>query len=75
MPLVNVKFLEGTLSDSQKQELIENLTDVIVSVEEEVVRNVTWVMLEEVKSGDLGVGGKPFTTEDAKAMVAGKQAA
>jgi hypothetical protein len=32
-------------------------------------------MLEEVKIGNLGGGGTPFTTEDAKAMVAGKQAA
>ena len=72
MPLVNVKFLEGTLSDSQKRELIEKLTDVIVSVEGEVVRKVTWVMLEEVKSGDLGVGGKPLTTEEVKAMAAGR---
>ena len=75
MPLVNVKFLEGTLSDSQKRELIEKLTDVIVSVEGEVVRNATWIMLEEVKSGNLGVGGTPFTTEDAKAMAAGKPTA
>lgn len=71
MPLVNVKFLEGTLSDSQKRELIEKLTDVIVSIEGEVVRDVTWVMIEEVKSGNLGVGGTPFTIEAAKAMAAG----
>lgn len=35
MPLVNVKFLEGALSDSQKREPIEKLTDVMVSVEGE----------------------------------------
>jgi 4-oxalocrotonate tautomerase len=78
MPLVNVKLLEGTLSDSQKRELIEKLTDVIVSVQGEAAREVTRVMIEEVKSGDFGVGGTPITiegAEGAKAVAAGAQAA
>jgi 4-oxalocrotonate tautomerase len=75
MPLVNVKVIEGVFSDSQKRELVEKLTDAIVSVEGENMRKVTWVMIEEVKSGDLGIGGKPVTTEDVKALAAGKQAA
>jgi len=32
-------------------------------------------MIEEVKSGDLGIGGTPLTTEDVKALATGKQAA
>ena len=75
MPLVNVKVIEGVFSDSQKRELVEKLTDAMVSVEGENMRKVTWVMIEEVKSGDLGIGGTPITTEDVKAMAAGKQAA
>jgi 4-oxalocrotonate tautomerase len=75
MPLVNVKVIEGVFSDSQKRELVEKLTDAIVSIEGENMRKVTWVMIEEVKSGDLGIGGTPITTEDVKALAAGKQAA
>jgi 4-oxalocrotonate tautomerase len=75
MPLVNVKLIEGVFSDSQKREMVEKLTDAMVSIEGENLREVTWVLIEEVKSGDLGIGGKPITTEDVKALAAGKQAA
>jgi 4-oxalocrotonate tautomerase len=75
MPLVNVKLIEGVFSDSQKREMVEKLTDAMVSIEGENMREVTWVLIEEVKSGDLGIGGKPLTTEDVKALAAGKQAA
>lgn len=74
MPLVNVKLIEGVFSDSQKREMVEKLTDTMVSIEGENMRKVTWVMIEEVKSGDLGIGGTPITTEDVKAMAAGTQA-
>jgi 4-oxalocrotonate tautomerase len=36
------------------------------------VRSVTSVIIEEVKSGDWGIGGNPLTTEDVKALAAGK---
>jgi 4-oxalocrotonate tautomerase len=74
MPLVNVKVIEGVFSASQKREMVEKLTDAMVSIEGENMRQVTWVVIEEVKSGDWGIGGKPLTTEDVKILAAGKQA-
>lgn len=71
MPLVNVKLIEGFFSDSQKRELIEKITDAIVSIEGESMRAVTWVILEEVKSGDWGMGGKPMTTDDVRTLAKG----
>jgi len=72
MPLVNVKCIEGVFSDSQKQEMVKKLTDTMVSIEGENMRQVTWVVIEEVKSGHWGVGGTPLTTEDVLALAAGK---
>ena len=72
MPLVNVKLIEGVFTPAQKQEMIRRLTDTMVSIEDENMRPVTWVVIEEVKSGDWGVGGNPFTTNDVKALAAGK---
>jgi len=72
MPLINVKMLEGVFTPMQKQEMIRRLTDTIVSIHGENMRPVTWVVLEEVKSGDLGIGGNPVTANDAKALAAGK---
>ena len=71
MPLVNVKIIEGVFSDSQKQELVKKLTDAMVTIEGENMRQVTWVIVEEVKSGDWGIGGKTLTTNDVKALAAG----
>ena len=72
MPLLNVKLIEGVFTPAQKQELIRKLTDTMVSIEGEAMRPVTWVVVEEVKSGDWGVGGRGITTEDVQAQAAGK---
>jgi 4-oxalocrotonate tautomerase len=70
MPLAELKGLSGYLSLEQKQELIRKVTDAIVSVEGEGLRSVTWVIVEEVPSGQWGVGGTPVTTEGLKKMAA-----
>ena len=72
MPLVQVKVIEGVFTEAQKREIVSRLTDAMVSVEGENMRPVTWVVVEEVKSGDWGIGGKPLTTADVKALAAGK---
>jgi len=38
------------------------------------MRQVTWVVVEEVKSGNWAIGGNPLTTEDVKALAAGSAA-
>jgi len=72
MPLVNVKLIEGVFTPTQKQEMIRKLTDAMVSIEGENMRSVTSVIIEEVKSGDWGIGGNPLFTEDVLALAAGK---
>ena len=72
MPLVTVKLIEGVFTPTQKQEMVRKLTDTMVAIEGENLRPVTLVVVEEVKSGDWGVGGKPFTVSDVKALAAGK---
>jgi len=71
MPLVNVKVIENVFSDEQKRQMVERLTDAMVSVEGENMRGVTWVLVEEVKSGDWGIGSNALTTEHVKALAAG----
>ena len=71
MPLVNVKIIEGVFEDSQKQEMIEKLTETMVEIEGENMREVTWVVIDEVKSGDWALGGKALTTEAVRALAAG----
>lgn len=73
MPLIQVKLIEGVFSPAQKREMIEKLTDAMVSIEGESMRQVTWVTIDEVKSGDWGIGGQALTTEYVQSL-AGKKA-
>jgi 4-oxalocrotonate tautomerase len=71
MPLVNVKLVEGVFDAEQKQRIVRELTEAMVAIEDENMRPVTWVLVEELKSGDWGIAGNPLTTADVKALAAG----
>jgi 4-oxalocrotonate tautomerase len=66
MPLITVRTLEGLLTPAQKKAMVERLTDAALSVEGEVFRPVTWVIVEEIPSGAWGIAGQTLTTEDAR---------
>lgn len=71
MPLIQVKVIEDVFTDVQKHDIVTKLTDAMVEIEGENMRPVTWVVVEEVKSGQWGIGGNPLTTADVKALAAG----
>lgn len=73
MPLVQVKLIEGVFNHDQKQEIITKLTETMVGIEGEAMRPVTWVVVEEVRSGEWGIGGKALSTQDVKDLQAGGQ--
>ena len=68
MPLANIKVIEGVFSSDEKQRMIEKVTEAIVSVEGENLREKTLVILEEVKGGNWGIGGKMLTADDVKEL-------
>lgn len=70
----NVKLIEGVFSSQQKRESVEKLTETMVFIEGENTHGVTWVVVEEVQSGDWGIGGKALTTQDVKALAEGAMA-
>jgi 4-oxalocrotonate tautomerase len=70
MPFINVKLIEDVFTPEQKRRIVEELTDTMVAIEGESMRQVTWVVVEEVRSGDWGIGGKPLTTQDVRALAA-----
>jgi 4-oxalocrotonate tautomerase len=74
VPLINVKVIEGVFDAEQKRAIVEQLTDTMVGIEGENMREVTWVVLEEVGSGEWAIGGKALSTEDVKALAAGTAA-
>jgi len=70
MPLVDIQLIKGVFNDAQKKEMIAKVTDTMVSIEGEAMRGVTWVRVQEIASGEWGIGGKALTAEDVKALQA-----
>jgi 4-oxalocrotonate tautomerase len=68
MPLVDIQLIEGVFDKAQKQEMIRKVTDAMVGVEGESMRGVTWVRVQEIASGEWGIGGKTSSADDIKAM-------
>ena len=66
MPFINVKVIKGVFSADETQHMSSQLTDTMVAIEGEAMRQVTWVAIEEVESGDWGIGGHALTTQDVK---------
>jgi 4-oxalocrotonate tautomerase len=68
VPLIQVKVVAGVFTTSQKQEIIERLTDALVEVQGENLRQHTWCVIEEVASGAWGIAGQAQTADDVKAL-------
>jgi 4-oxalocrotonate tautomerase len=71
MPYINCRVMEGVLSDDDKAEIAERITEVFASVAGEPVRGLTWVVIDDISSGKLTIGGRPVTTEGVKEILAG----
>jgi phenylpyruvate tautomerase PptA (4-oxalocrotonate tautomerase family) len=74
MPVVNVRVMENVLSLEQKNEIAEQFTETLVSVIGEPVRELSWVIVDDIGSGALTIAGKPVTTEAVNEMLAGAPA-
>ena len=68
MPLVTVQLIENVFTPAQKKEIIEKMTDTMVSIEGEALRSVTWVKIEEIKEGDWGIGGQTLNAAAVHAL-------
>ena len=75
MPLIQVRVIKDVFNKDQKRQIINKLTDAMVSIEGENMRGVTWVLIEEVRSGEWGIGGQGLTTNAVKALAGGKSSA
>jgi len=72
MPLIQVKLIEDIFTSPQKQDMIAKLTEAMIAIEGENMRGGTWVTIEEVRSGDWGIGGQALTTDAVQAIAAGR---
>jgi 4-oxalocrotonate tautomerase len=75
MPLVQVRVMENVLTDGQKTQIAEEFTDTLLKVIGEPVRGVTTVIVDDIASGQLTIGGQKFTTDLVKGLLAKEPAA
>jgi 4-oxalocrotonate tautomerase len=68
MPLVTIDVIKDVFSPARKQELIEKVTEAVVAVEGEELRQVTWVRIIEVEQGDWAIGGQRLNAAAVHAM-------
>jgi 4-oxalocrotonate tautomerase len=54
--------MEGVLTDDQKDEIAKRITDTFADVVGEPVRGLTWVVIDDIASGRLTIGGDSITT-------------
>jgi 4-oxalocrotonate tautomerase len=71
MPVVNVRVMENVLTPDQKFEIAKQVTETCASVIGEPVRELTWVIVDDIASGALSIGGNQITTGAVKEMLAG----
>ncbi len=68
MPLVDIQLIKGVFTPDQKKAMIEKVTDAMVDIEGEALRGVTWVRVQEIESGEWGIGGQAMTAADVKSL-------
>ncbi|HMJ36299.1 MAG TPA: 4-oxalocrotonate tautomerase family protein [Baekduia sp.] len=74
MPYINCRVMEGVLDEDQKAEIAERITETFASVVGEPVRGLTWVVIDDMSSGQLTIGGRPITTEGVTEILGGAPA-
>ena len=71
MPLIEVNVFEDELTQDQTTALIHKLTDAVTTIVSPKIRDVVWVVVHEIKSGNWGAGGKPMGVDDIRKMIGG----
>ncbi|MBW8816423.1 MAG: tautomerase family protein [Caulobacterales bacterium] len=75
MPLVTIDVIKDVFTPEQKKTMIESVTDAMVAVEGEAMRQVTWVKINEIAQNDWGIGGQRVDAAAVRALRAGHKAA
>lgn len=70
MPMINIRMVEGTYDRSEKDRIIQGVTDTVVAVKGEGVRPFVTVLIEDVGSGEWGAGGQSVTTDLVLKLIA-----
>jgi 4-oxalocrotonate tautomerase len=71
MPFIQIKVVAGVFTAQQRREIVEQVTEALVTIAGEGMRQLTWCVVEEVPSGEWGIGGQSITADDVRAIARG----
>jgi len=69
MPFVNIKTMKGALSEAQKTELHNKITDVMIEIEgrgNPQFKNFVMIMIDEVEPQNASMAGRQASVEFVK---------
>ena len=73
MPFTSITLIKEALSAAQRQDMLQKVTDAIISVVGEDKRFEAWTVIEEsVNDGEWSVGGNRLTIDALQQLKAGK---
>ncbi|MBW8816576.1 MAG: tautomerase family protein [Caulobacterales bacterium] len=75
MPLVTIDVIKDVFTPDQKKTMIEKVTNAMLAVEGEAMRQVTWVKINEIAQNDWAVGGQLVDAAAIHALQRARKAA
>jgi 4-oxalocrotonate tautomerase len=68
MPLVTIDVIKDVFTPHEKREMIAGVTEAMISVQGEGLRDKTWVRIAEFEQGDWGIGGQLLGAAQVQAL-------
>ena len=68
MPVVEIKVIEGVFTHEEKRRLVEGLSEALIEIAGEPMRQSTHAFITETPSAEWAVGGAAKKAEDIRAM-------
>lgn len=68
MPVITYNSVENALTEEQKEQLIQALTNAVGDVLGDKIKANAWVILNESPEGNFAIGGNPITANMLKSM-------
>ncbi|MFP3901195.1 MAG: tautomerase family protein [Acidimicrobiia bacterium] len=68
MPFVDIRVVKDAFTHDEKQEMVARVSDAMIGIEGEGLRQSTHVVITETPDGEWAIGGKPMTADSVKQM-------
>ena len=72
MPLVTIDLVKNVFTQKEKRAMIQRVSEAMIAIEGEGMRDLTWVRINEIEEGDMAIGGQLLTADSVRLCAADK---